>query len=65
MKWIGHRIRKLIVGVIIGSHAVVDFFFPALGRFYTNPLAVRALKALLSDQGETLVFGYINWRKDA
>lgn len=64
MKWIGHRIRKLLVGVVIGSYAVVDFFFPALGRFYTNTIAVRILQAVFSDKGENLVFEYIKWRKD-
>lgn len=65
MKWLGHRIRKLLVGAVIGSHAVIDFFFPALGRFYTNPIATRILKAVFSDRGENLIFKYINWRKDS
>lgn len=64
MKWIGHRLRKLLVGVVIGSYAVVDFFFPALGRFYTSTIATRILKAVFSDVGEGLIFGYIKWRKD-
>lgn len=64
MKWLGHRARKLIVGVVIGAYAVVDTFFPVLGAVFTNEPVARILKFLLSETGETFVFKFIKWRKD-
>lgn len=65
MKWISHRLRKLIVGSVIGVYGVAGFFFPVVGRALKLKPVERLLRWLLTETGEDFIFAYIEWTKDS